>query len=472
MRVSDIVRMAVEYGTFAMTIVLLSVGLFLLGYFVIYKWVFKGQRRISKQILAMSVILGCYLIVVLGVTLGRIDIYQGSLISLRPFRAYREAWNTFSIVEWRNIILNICMFVPLGFLLPLFLNIFKTCYWTYLTGFLLSLSIEVIQLTTGRGVFEIDDLMGNTVGSMIGYGLIRIVLYLIDRWQMKDCCKVKVVLAYQTPLILVGVLFGTIFYTYHYQELGNLSIASIYPVSMKEVDLQSTVQLSTEVASASVYESKIITQSESLDLANEWLSYVEKSVDESQSIFYDQLAVYYSEDGNYHLWIDYVGPTVDLTDFSQFDSKGQSNYTYEEVRNILAQYGLELPEEGLQFIDEGDGNYRLIAEMVEFNDKYLDGELRCTLTENQLAYDINYSMIEYEPYKEYEILSEQQAFEQLEKGNWNPGFGYRDGFINKIEVNNIKLNYSLDTKGYYQPIYEFVTMINGEQNTIQIPAIP
>ena len=33
--------------------------------------------------------------------------------------------------------------------------------------------IEAIQLTTHRGFFEIDDLILNTIGALIGYGIHR-----------------------------------------------------------------------------------------------------------------------------------------------------------------------------------------------------------------------------------------------------------------------------------------------------------
>ena len=42
-------------------------------------------------------------------------------------------------------------------------------------GFGFALFIEVVQLITGRGVFETDDIINNTIGAMIGYGLFSVV---------------------------------------------------------------------------------------------------------------------------------------------------------------------------------------------------------------------------------------------------------------------------------------------------------
>lgn len=41
----------------------------------------------------------------------------------------------------------------------------------------------------------------------------------------------------------------------------------------------------------------------------------------------------------------------------------------------------------------------------------------------------------------------------------------------KIEVGRVSMGYMLDTKGFYQPVYNFDVIVNGEKMLIQIPAI-
>ena len=76
-------------------------------------------------------------------------------------------------------------------------------------------------------------------------------------------------------------------------------------------------------------------------------------------------------------------------------------------------------------------------------------------------------MKQFDVYKEFEICSEKDAFEQILVGNFigsvNPG--------DKIEVGQVSMGYLLDTKGFYQPAYNFDVIINGEKMLIQIPAI-
>ena len=62
------------------------------------------------------------------------------------------------------------MFVPLGFLLPVVFKNFRSTFKTTLLVFLFSFSIEVIQYFIGRSA-DIDDLILNTLGGIIGYGI-------------------------------------------------------------------------------------------------------------------------------------------------------------------------------------------------------------------------------------------------------------------------------------------------------------
>lgn len=96
--------------------------------------------------------------------------------------SYQDAWVNFSAAAWRNIILNICMFVPFGVLLPSCIKSCQSWWKTYLAGFVFTVGIESVQLVARRGLFELDDIMGNTVGAMIGYGIFALG---ICAWQIR-----------------------------------------------------------------------------------------------------------------------------------------------------------------------------------------------------------------------------------------------------------------------------------------------
>jgi VanZ family protein len=84
-----------------------------------------------------------------------------SRLMLRLFWSY-AAWPN----GWEQIVANIAVFVPLGFLLGLLIG------WKgVLAGAGFSALIELLQLLLHRGVFEFDDLVHNTLGALIGVAL-------------------------------------------------------------------------------------------------------------------------------------------------------------------------------------------------------------------------------------------------------------------------------------------------------------
>lgn len=75
-----------------------------------------------------------------------------------------------------DTMLNIILFVPLGFFLPLLYEKYNKIKSVVLTGFLFSLSIEIIQMFDW-GSSDINDLMTNTIGACLGY----LIYYLLSK---------------------------------------------------------------------------------------------------------------------------------------------------------------------------------------------------------------------------------------------------------------------------------------------------
>lgn len=80
--------------------------------------------------------------------------------------------------DYENSLLNVLLFVPLGFFLPVFWQRFRKITATVLFGFCISLLIEVLQIFTLRAS-DVNDLMTNTFGSLIGWCIGRIFLRLV-----------------------------------------------------------------------------------------------------------------------------------------------------------------------------------------------------------------------------------------------------------------------------------------------------
>lgn len=71
-------------------------------------------------------------------------------------------------------IMNVIVFIPIGILLGCIFNVRK-CWHILQLGAGISLSIEILQLFLRRGYSELDDVMHNTLGCLMGYGLYSII---------------------------------------------------------------------------------------------------------------------------------------------------------------------------------------------------------------------------------------------------------------------------------------------------------
>lgn len=78
--------------------------------------------------------------------------------------------------DLRNSILNMILFLPLGFLVPLLCDKFRSFRAVLKLALICSLFIELAQMFTYR-LSDINDLITNTLGALLGYRLARVVLH-------------------------------------------------------------------------------------------------------------------------------------------------------------------------------------------------------------------------------------------------------------------------------------------------------
>lgn len=74
-----------------------------------------------------------------------------------------------------NVIGNVAMFIPSGIVLPIIYKRLDTFTKVLLAGGGISLCIEIIQLPFSVRATDIDDLILNTVGVIMGYGIYALI---------------------------------------------------------------------------------------------------------------------------------------------------------------------------------------------------------------------------------------------------------------------------------------------------------
>lgn len=92
---------------------------------------------------------------------------------------------------------NILLFMPLGVMLPLIWRPYEKLWKTALCGIALSLLIEMSQLFNER-VTDIDDLLMNTLGTLIGWVIFRLLAKHISK--LRQRISAPMITAEKTPL--------------------------------------------------------------------------------------------------------------------------------------------------------------------------------------------------------------------------------------------------------------------------------
>lgn len=106
----------------------------------------------------------------------------------------------------RSTALNVVLFVPLGLMLPLIWEKYRTGKNAVLFGFGMSLTIELLQMLTLRAT-DVNDLITNTFGTFLGFLLAKMLRRKLSIGETKSgdvyavCAAVFVIMFFIEPFI-------------------------------------------------------------------------------------------------------------------------------------------------------------------------------------------------------------------------------------------------------------------------------
>lgn len=133
----------------------------------------------KKRIL--YVVFFVYIAILLKLTIFRSTTMVQRAANFRLFADLIDVYKTATTWQFVRLFFgNIGWFAPWGFMLSLLAKR-KNLWLTVLTGLGFSFLIEITQYIFRKGFFEIDDLILNTLGAVIGYGIFRLVCYVKER---------------------------------------------------------------------------------------------------------------------------------------------------------------------------------------------------------------------------------------------------------------------------------------------------
>lgn len=145
----------------------------------IYRKNVKNCFRILFMIYALT------LIYVLFFYSTRMYTYNNvNLIPFKTIKLYIHYYSHFTFKSWfLNLFGNIIMFIPFGYILPIICSYFRRFIPIFILGLFTTCSVEILQNYLRVGEMDIDDVILNITGVILGFILYKIVDTIVRRYQ-------------------------------------------------------------------------------------------------------------------------------------------------------------------------------------------------------------------------------------------------------------------------------------------------
>ena len=109
--------------------------------------------------------------------------------NIHPFREISRYLTYWQVLGVRSVVLNLAGnvigFVPFGALLPLVARNVRKAWKVTMLGFEISALVEMAQLIFRVGCFDVDDIILNTFGALLGYIMFYVSVrcfWKIEQW--------------------------------------------------------------------------------------------------------------------------------------------------------------------------------------------------------------------------------------------------------------------------------------------------
>ena len=424
---------------------------------------YNDEKKFPWGKAVLIVVFLAYLVVLDYATIGRSG-YHGTQVNFHLFRAWRTAWNNYSVKSWLNVLLNILLFVPLGFFVPILSKRFRKWYYMLGLGFGVSLWIEGLQLLLARGICDVDDLFCNTLGTMIGCFLILAIFSITG----KEKHRIRNFVLYTLSFLLPIAATGGIFIAYGLQEYGNFPDAPTYQVNTSKITWELACELPEATETVPIYYAGAFTDADCDALGAEFAHAIGADFDsvlhyENETMFIDHSA----KDGAHQLTISLINRSFTYNRMRSLDeSILWATADRETLEKLLSGFPVDVPD-GAMFWVVGNGWHAFEADRLATPQGMYDGILKCRYSADGMIREMKSELNLYCYYKEETVISPQEAYRLLCSGH----FGEAADFPTEtavMKITNCTLEYRVDTKGYYRPVYLFEVESDAEEHTARL----
>lgn len=168
-------------------------------------YLIKSKERLVLYKELSMLIFGIYILCLFQVVTFQDDV-SWATNNFIPFKEIMR-YNITSRLFFKNVLGNMIMFLPFGFFVSFYLKSEKITLPLFLI-LIASISIEIVQLLIGR-VYDVDDIILNILGGLLGYGIYFILKRIGER--LPNFVRKEWFLNTLSILILIGLTTGIVF---------------------------------------------------------------------------------------------------------------------------------------------------------------------------------------------------------------------------------------------------------------------
>ena len=111
---------------------------------------------------------------------GEMREYHYNLVLFQEINRFWYHRDRLGWIAYANLFGNVLIFVPFGFFMPM-ASRYRSLFLTLFYSFGLSFLVEAFQFVSRVWSFDVDDLLLNTIGGVLGY-IIFVICNTIRRW--------------------------------------------------------------------------------------------------------------------------------------------------------------------------------------------------------------------------------------------------------------------------------------------------
>lgn len=181
--ICGVVGLLYIYSGYNMMIIYAALALGVLTaliFFISFCWNHRKSMHV-KMVVLFLLYFGVVLYLTIFMRIGSVD----TSVLTTPFDDLKNAIQNRDPAMVQHMVLNVLLFVPFGYLIPAMNpDRLRKCSFAFLGGIVCSTVIEGAQMIFCLGQSDIDDIIANSIGAVIGYLLIRFVWQFQKNWRL------------------------------------------------------------------------------------------------------------------------------------------------------------------------------------------------------------------------------------------------------------------------------------------------